>query len=115
MAWCLSIIKPLPEPVLTYCQLDNLEHISAFFSSKIHIFIEENVWKYCLKNTSHFFQASMCWLIYEDAVDKMHVTFFFFFFQNQINDTSVPMNFYCALHQVILTLDMQGLNYSISA
>ena len=47
--------KPLPEPVLTYCQLDLIIKTSVKFISYTHIFIQE-----ChLQNGSHFVEASL--------------------------------------------------------
>ena len=42
MACRLSGAKPLPEPMLAYCQLNSWEHISENFDSNFIVFIEEN-------------------------------------------------------------------------
>ena len=42
MACRLSGAKPLPEPMLTYCQLDPQEQTSVKFESKYKTFIQEN-------------------------------------------------------------------------
>ena len=50
MACCLFSIKPLSEPMLGYCQLDTEEQTSKYktFHSR------KCIWKYCLRNDSHF-------------------------------------------------------------
>ena len=42
MACRLFGAKPLPEPILPYCQLDPKEHISVNFDSKYELFIDQN-------------------------------------------------------------------------
>ena len=42
MACCLFGIKPLPEPMLTYCYLHPQEQISVKFETNINIFIKKN-------------------------------------------------------------------------
>ena len=42
MACCLFGAKPLPEPMMTHCQLDPWEQISVKFVSKCKNFIQEN-------------------------------------------------------------------------
>ena len=42
MAYCLFDAKPLPEPMLNYCQLDTYEQISVKFNSNYKIVIHEN-------------------------------------------------------------------------
>ena len=51
-------IKPLPEPMLAYCQLDNWEHLWVKFDSKHKNSLPRKcIWK-CLQNVNHFVQAS---------------------------------------------------------
>ena len=42
MACPMVAAKPLPEPLLIYCQLDREEHISVKFESKYKTFCQEN-------------------------------------------------------------------------
>ena len=46
MACHLFGTKPLPEPKLTYCQLDPYEQTSMKFKSKYKLFIQENTSEY---------------------------------------------------------------------
>ena len=49
MASCLFGAKPLPEPMLAYCQLDSWEQISVKFESKFyHFFSRKCIWNYRL-------------------------------------------------------------------
>ena len=45
MACRLHGAKPLPEPVLTYCQLDHWEQLPMKLESKNKIFFYENVFE----------------------------------------------------------------------
>ena len=46
---CLFGAKPLPEPMLAYCQLDSWEQISVKFESEFcHIHSRKLIWKCCL-------------------------------------------------------------------
>ena len=46
MACCLFVTKPLPEPMLTYCQLDPLEQIKQLNSNQnTKPFIHKNVFE----------------------------------------------------------------------
>ena len=45
MACRLFGAKPLPEPMLTYCQLDHWERLPMEFESKYKFFIHENAFK----------------------------------------------------------------------
>ena len=60
MAWCLYNVKPLPEPMLTYCHLTLWEQSSVKFeSNEIKIKSPRSIWKCCLQNVSHIFAASL--------------------------------------------------------
>ena len=57
MAYCLFGTKPLPEIMLTYCQLE--EQTSVKFESKYKTFHwRKCIWK-CLRNSSNFVQGEM--------------------------------------------------------
>ena len=45
MAYRLFGTKPLPEPMLGYCQLDSWKHISVKFELEFIIFIQENAFE----------------------------------------------------------------------
>ena len=53
--------KQLPEPMLSFCQLEHQEHISMSFISSSNIFIQENASEIIisLQNGGHFIQVSM--------------------------------------------------------
>ena len=54
MACRLFGTKPLPEPMLAYCQLDSQEQISVKFESEFyHFHSRKFIWKYCLPNGGH--------------------------------------------------------------
>ena len=55
MACRLFGAKPLPEPVLAYCQLDSCEQISVKFESESY-HIQENAFAVC-QNGGHFVQG----------------------------------------------------------
>ena len=62
MACRLFGTKPLPKPMLTYCQLDPQEQTSFKFQSVFkHFHSGKSIWKWCLLHGSHFDYASMCW------------------------------------------------------
>ena len=51
MAWCLNCARPLPEPIITYCQLDPWEQTSVKVESKYNDFQSKKcIWKYRLQN-----------------------------------------------------------------
>ena len=61
-ACCLFSTEPLPETILTYCQLDPKEQTSLNFKSKCNDFNSRKFyWKYYFQNGGHFVSASMCW------------------------------------------------------
>ena len=55
MACRLFGAKPLPEPVLAYCQLDSCEQISVKFESESY-HIQEKAFAVC-QNGGHFVQG----------------------------------------------------------
>ena len=61
-ALCLLLdgTKPLPEPVLTYCQLNPQEQTFEILIASL--FIEDNCISKCLQNGSHFIKAPICLL-----------------------------------------------------
>ena len=60
MASRLFGAKPLPEPMLTYCQLDSWEHISVKFESEFYHFHSRKYnWKCRLPKFGHFVQGEM--------------------------------------------------------
>ena len=60
MACRLFGTKPLPEPMLTYCQLDSWEQISVKFESEFcHFHSRKFIWKCCLPKRRPFFQREM--------------------------------------------------------
>ena len=60
MACRLFGAKSLPEPMLTYCQLDPQEQISVKFHSKYKIFHSRKcIWTYRLRDAGHFVQGEM--------------------------------------------------------
>ena len=59
-SWNLFCAKPLPEPIMTYCQSDQQEQASVKFESKYSSFLSSNCnWKCCKRIVSHFVRASM--------------------------------------------------------
>ena len=59
MAWCHSGEKPLPDPMLTYCQFDSEEQYCKQTSVKIeskqkNSLSRKCIWKCCLQSGSHF-------------------------------------------------------------
>ena len=64
MACRLFIIKLLPEPMKTYCQLDPQEQISVKSELKCKTYHSRKcIWKCRLWNVSHFVQVSMCQMV----------------------------------------------------
>ena len=60
MACHLFGAKPLPEPMLAYCQVDSWEQISVKFESEFYHFIQENALEIVVcQNGSHFVQGQM--------------------------------------------------------
>ena len=60
MACPLFGVKPLPEPMLTYCQLDPKEQTSVKFESKYKIFrSRQSIWKCRQRNGRHFVLCGM--------------------------------------------------------
>ena len=58
MACCLFGAKPLPESVLTYCQLDPGEQTSVkFWSNYNNLHLRKLTWKYLLQNGNHSVSA----------------------------------------------------------
>ena len=52
--------KPLPEPMMAYCQPDSWEQISVKFKSEFcHFHSRKCIWKYRLPNWRPFFQGEM--------------------------------------------------------
>ena len=59
MAWRRTGDKPLPEPMLAYCELDSWEQISLKIKSDI-IFIQENAFEIVVcQSGSHFIQGKV--------------------------------------------------------
>ena len=64
MACCLFGTKPLPEPMITYFQLDLLEQTSVIFLVEYTDFHSRKcVSKRCVENDGYFVLASMCYII----------------------------------------------------
>ena len=67
MACHLSGAKPLPEPMLTYCQpkdpKEPKEQTSKKFEPKYHTFHWKCIWKCRLQSGGHFVQGEMSWII----------------------------------------------------
>ena len=62
MACRLFGAKPLPEPMLTYCQLDPKKQTSVKFESQYKIFHSwKCIWRYRLRNVGYFVQGEMTW------------------------------------------------------
>ena len=60
MACRLFGTKPLPEPMLAYCQLDSWEHILVKLNLNSIIFIQENtIENVVCQNGGHFVQGEM--------------------------------------------------------
>ena len=59
MACRLFGAKPLPEPMLTYYQLDPKEQISVKFESRYKKIVQKTPWNYRRRNGGHFLQAEM--------------------------------------------------------
>ena len=56
MACRLFGVKPLPEPMLTYCQWDPLEQTSVKFESRYKTFLSKNcILRRRHRNGAHFF------------------------------------------------------------
>ena len=45
MAYCLFGTKPLPEPMLTYCQLDPRDKLQWNSNQDANIYIDENIFE----------------------------------------------------------------------
>ena len=72
MACCLFAAKPLPEPVLTICQMDPTEQHFIQFESNPKTFLPINwIWKYDLQNDKQFGQASLCLSWVEEELSSM--------------------------------------------
>ena len=58
--WRLFGAKPLPEPLLDYCQLDSWVQVSLKFERNFIIFIQENAFEnvFC-QSGGHFVQGEM--------------------------------------------------------
>ena len=76
MAWCLFGTKPLPEPMLAYCQLNSWEQISMKFESEFYHFQENAFENVVCKNGGHFVQREVSYcisckfpLMHRDALD----------------------------------------------
>ena len=63
MACRLFGTKPLPEPIVVYCQLDSLEQVSVKFEFEFIIFIQENAFENVVCRNGghggHFVQVEM--------------------------------------------------------
>ena len=60
MTWCRRGTKPLPEPMLDYCQLDFWEQISVKFETEFYHFHSKNAFEIvACQNGSHFLQGEM--------------------------------------------------------
>ena len=60
MACRLFGAKPLPEPMLAYCQYDSWEQMSVNSNQNYIIFIQENVfWIVVIQNDGHFVPGEM--------------------------------------------------------
>ena len=58
MACCLSSTKPLPEPLLPYCELDSWEQISVKFASEFYDFHSRKCnWKCLLSKWRPFYSG----------------------------------------------------------
>ena len=78
MACCLFGTKPLPESMITYCQLFIYKQTFNEIWIKIQcFFLRKYIWNCRLRNVTHFVQASKClghcdlniWLMNADIVD----------------------------------------------
>ena len=66
MVCCLFSAKPLPEPMLRYCQLDSWEQVSVKFEQEFyHFHSRKCIWKYCLPKWPPFCQGG-------DELNKLH-------------------------------------------
>ena len=62
MAWRRKGAKPLPKPMVTFCQMDHQEHILMKFQLRFTAFLPGKcIWKCLLQNAGHFAQVSICW------------------------------------------------------
>ena len=68
MACRLFGAKPLPEPMLTYCQLDPYEQTSLKFESKYKTFAFELVIWCTMMRMGAFGSDSYTWYIVENAI-----------------------------------------------
>ena len=60
MSCRLFSAKPLPEPMLAYCQSDPYEQISVKLKSKYKLFINETAFENAIgQNGGHFVQGQM--------------------------------------------------------
>ena len=60
MAYRLVGAKPLPGPMLVYCQLDTWEQVSVKFESEFYLFNQENAFENVVcQNGGHFVQGEM--------------------------------------------------------
>ena len=72
MACGLFGAKPLPKPMLGYCQLDPQEQISVKFESNYKaLHSRKCIWKYRLRNGAHFVQGWWVNLCFEDVETRM--------------------------------------------
>ena len=56
----LCVAKPLPGPMLAYCQLDPYKRTSVKFESQLKMFNSRKcIWKCCLWKSGHFVQGEM--------------------------------------------------------
>ena len=56
MACCLFGAKPLPLPLLIYCQLEHQKHLSEIIKQFKHFHLRKCIWECCLQNDGH-----VCW------------------------------------------------------
>ena len=61
MACLLMGVKPLSEPLQTYCEWDSQEQISIKFQSEYNdCYLRKFICKFCLQNVNDFVDAPMC-------------------------------------------------------
>ena len=58
IAWCQEVVKPLPEPMLSYCHLDHHEQMLGKFEWKYNDFpLRKYIWKCHLKMSAILFRS----------------------------------------------------------
>ena len=94
MVCCLFGAKPLPEPMLAYCQFDSLECISVEFEWEFyHFHSRKCIWIYRLQNGSHLVQGGWVNILCHWMTLLLLQCFFFIIMLSMSNSSRADFRF----------------------